>query len=191
MSRLEGFPIADIAVGFLRDVKVRRLRRHLTADELPAAIVLYLAVVLSSWEEGHRLPAEEADSPVDPTPELLAALEAVGLLEDGTVPARAWESWYRPAWERREKMRAAGSEGNRRRWHPDRAPSPPDSPPDSPPVSPSINQSIRPSTPDGASNDDATKRNGREPRELTPEEAAARTLELMEERARMAREATP
>jgi hypothetical protein len=36
------------------------------------------------------------------------------------VPARVWEAWFRPAWDRREKRRTGGTEGARRRWHPDR-----------------------------------------------------------------------
>jgi len=120
MSRDDGFPHADISVGFLRDVKIRRLRQY--GDE-QATTLLYLAIVLSSWEEGFRLTAEEADLPVTPTLERVAALQSVGLLDvDGKVPARVWEAWFRPAWERREKRRIGGAEGARRRWHPDREP---------------------------------------------------------------------
>lgn len=120
MSRDDGFPHADIAVGFLRDVKIRRLRQY--GDE-QATTLLYLAVVLTSWEEGYRLTVDEADTPVPATPERTTALQTVGLLDsEGKVPARVWESWFRPAWDRREKRRTGGIEGARRRWHPDRAP---------------------------------------------------------------------
>jgi hypothetical protein len=146
MSRGEGFSIADIAVGFLRDLKLRRLRQSIP-DDAAATTIVYIAVVLSSWAEGYRLSTAEADSPEEATPERVAALQAVELLDaDGKIPLHAWESYFRPAWERREKMRRAGIEGNRRRWHPDRL-SPPDSPPDSPPVSPSVpsDRTVRPS----------------------------------------------
>jgi hypothetical protein len=136
MSRDDGFAIADIDVGVLRDVKVRRLRQQVP-DDFPATVVLYLAVVLSSWEDGLRLSALEADSVVEATAERIAGLKAVELLdEDGKIPAHAWESWFRPAWERREASRAGGREGNRRRWG--TRSSVTDSPPDSHPESPSL-----------------------------------------------------
>jgi hypothetical protein len=120
MTRDDGFPHADIAVGFLRDVKIRRLRQY--GDE-QATTLLYLAVVLSSWEMGYRLTVDEADTSVPVTPERTTALQAVGLLDaKGKVPARVWEAWFRPAWDRREKRRTGGIEGARRRWHPDREP---------------------------------------------------------------------
>lgn len=116
MSRDAGFPIADLDVGFLRDVKVRRLRSRIP-ERGSDATVLYLAVVLSSWEEGDRLAVHEADSPVPATPDLVDALHAAGLLDDdGKVPVHAWEGWFRPAWERREKKRSGGQRGNAIRW---------------------------------------------------------------------------
>jgi hypothetical protein len=165
VSRDDGFQTADIDVGFLRDVKVRRLRQHVPADDLPATVLLYLAVVLSSWEEGYRLTADEADSPIDPTPERIAALTATGLLDgDGKVPLRAWEAWFRPAWDRRDKKRVGGVEGNRRRWHPDRpTQSDTESDSESDSVSPSIRPSVYPSvSPSRASSNDATKKTGHE-----------------------------
>ena len=157
MSRDDGFPIADIDVGILRDVKIRRLRQHVPADDVSATTLLYLAVLLSSWEEGYRLTIEEADSPVPATPERIAALRAVGLVDaDDKIPLGAWEAWFKPAWDRRDRKRAGGLEGNRRRWHPDKEPprspipvpsdtdshtdSASDSDPESPSV-PSVNQS--------------------------------------------------
>lgn len=170
MSRDDGFPTADLSVGFLRDVKVRRLRQY--GDE-QAATLLYLAVVLSSWEEGYRLTADEADSAVSATPERTTALQAVGLLDsEGMVPVRVWEAWFRPAWERREAKRAGGVEGNRRRWHPDRVT---DSLTDSHPKSPSLRLSDRPSVSarereNGSEEPLTTKKNGSEegtPKALT------------------------
>jgi hypothetical protein len=120
MTRADGFSIADIDVGFLRDLKVRWLRQYIP-DDAAATTIVYIAVVLSSWEEGFRLSIAEADSPEDATPERIAALQTAELLDaDGRIPLRAWESWFRPAWERRNEKRKGGIEGNRRRWHPDR-----------------------------------------------------------------------
>jgi hypothetical protein len=165
MSRDDGFPHADISVGLLRDVKVRRLRQY--GDE-QATTLLYLGIVLSSWEEGYRLTADEADPPVPATPERVAALRAVGLLDiDGKVPVRVWEAWFRPAWERREKRRIGGAEGARRRWHPDREPDTQwvaqwDT--QSAPEYQSSNQSNRQSLTPAASSkaDEPTKKNGKE-----------------------------
>lgn len=143
VSRDDGFPIADIDVGILRDVKIRRLGRHVAAEEVAPTTLLYLAVVLSSWEEGYRLSVDEADAPQPATPEQVAALKATGLLDsEGKVPLQAWEGWFRPAWQRREKKRAGGAEGNRRRWNADKSPSDTDSDSDSDtdsdPESPSV-----------------------------------------------------
>ena len=60
MSRDDGFPTADLDVKFLRDPKVRRLRRLLPDGEAPAAEHLYLSVVLSSWEDGYRVALDDA-----------------------------------------------------------------------------------------------------------------------------------
>lgn len=165
MSRDDGFPTADLDTGFLRDVKVRRLRQHLPAEDMPAAILVYEAVMLSSWAEGYRLSADEADTAdcAAATPERVAALQAVGLLDSaGKVPAHVWEAWFRPAWDRRERKRAGGAEGNRRRWHPDKPTvSDSDSDSDSDSVSPSLRLSDRLSP--RASDSDATaKKNGAE-----------------------------
>jgi hypothetical protein len=177
VSRDDGFPHADISVGLLRDIKIRRLRQY--GDEAVTTL-LYLAIVLSSWEEGFRLTADEADSFIPATSERVTALQAVGLLdEEGMVPVRVWEAWFRPAWERRDKKRVGGIEGNRRRWHPDRlTQSDTDSHTDSHPESPSITHSNRQS-PTSSKDDGTTKRNGKEEgvhpdvlARMTPEERA-------------------
>jgi hypothetical protein len=146
MSRDEGFRNADHDVGFLRDLKVRRLRKT-APDEGEGAIrtLVYIALRDACWDTGERLTVDEVEPPYAATSERLTALQSVGLLDStGRIPKRAWESWFRPAWERREKMRAAGAEGNRRRWGERSAPdSGPDSAPDSGPES----QSYTPSGP--------------------------------------------
>lgn len=133
MSRDDGFSIADLDVGFLRDVKVRRLRLHLPEDDVAPTTLLYLALVLSSWEEGFRLSVMEADSPYPATAERIAALQACELIDDEQkIPAHAWRGWFYPAWDRREKKRKGGAEGNRRRWHADKGASHTDSESDTP-----------------------------------------------------------
>ena len=168
MSRDAGFLIADVDVGLLRDVKLRRLRHQLPEEDVAPATLLYLALVLSSWEEGDRLPIVDADAPVAATPERIAALERVGLIDgEGRIPEHAWRSWFIPAWERREKVRAGAQRGNAKRWGSDSLPdshgeSPPDSPPDSPsvPSVPSVPIRTEPSVL-GPRYDDHPSANGR------------------------------
>jgi hypothetical protein len=133
----DGFRVADHDPRFLHDAKVRRLRREAPDDgEGAIRTLLYLALRDTSWHDGDRLQLEDADSPYEATPERTAALVSVGLIDgDRRIPAESWEGWFRPAWDRREKMRTAGREGNRKRWG---RLSGPDSGPDSPPVSPSV-----------------------------------------------------
>ena len=152
VSRDDGFPAAALDVKFLRDPKVRRLRRTLTdPGDAAAAEHLYLAVVLSSWETGYRVPIDDALAFEDATPDRIAALKLELLDAEGKVPLPVWERWFRPAWDRRERKRAGGREGNRRRWHADRSPvddlSHTDSDTDSHPESPSVPS--HPSVPSG------------------------------------------
>lgn len=118
MSRDDGFQTADISTVLLDDAKVRKLARRCPDDgELAAALVVYIATVLGSWREGRRLTASETESWVDPNPERMGHLQAVGLLDAaGRVPSPAWERHFRPAWERREGARAGGRKGAARRW---------------------------------------------------------------------------
>jgi hypothetical protein len=78
--------------------------------------------VLSSWEDGYRVPLEDAYLFEDATPERVAALKVEILDDEGKVPLTVWERWFKPAFDRRDKKRAGGVEGNRRRWHADRPP---------------------------------------------------------------------
>lgn len=118
MSRGDGFAIVDHAATFLHDVKLRRLRRT-APDEAEGAIrtLLYLSLRDSSWYEGERLSVEDADRPYEATDERIAALVAVGLIDDEhRIPESSWNDWFTPAHERRERMRKAGREGSLRRW---------------------------------------------------------------------------
>jgi hypothetical protein len=114
MSRSEGFPIADVDVGVLDDPKVRALARSTRDEALVArAIVAYLSVVTSSWGRGERVTLEDAVPLwITGTEDLAGRLAAVGLLDsEGRIPERAWESWFMPAWDRREERRESGRKG--------------------------------------------------------------------------------
>jgi hypothetical protein len=118
VSRYDGFVSADIDVAMLDDVKFRRLWRILGHQGLMAeATTIYVAVVLRSWHDGNVATAEDAvPTWVNPTPDVLAALVAAGLLDaDHRLEKRSFDSWFRPAWERRERMRAGGRAGVARR----------------------------------------------------------------------------
>ena len=114
MSRDDGFNIADVSTSQLDDPKFRALWRRL--KDQPAmceAIASYHAIILESWANGDRVTADEA-VPVWLTPSLdvLAAMVAVGLLDaEHRIPEHAWESWYRPAYKRREERRESGRKG--------------------------------------------------------------------------------
>lgn len=114
MSRDAGFAHADVDVNLLDDPKVKRLLRLVDDEGTRArAIVVYQAVVLSSWGEGQRVAAEDA-APVWITglEDLVALLARVGLLDaDGRVVEHAFEGWFRPALERRRKRSEAGRLG--------------------------------------------------------------------------------
>lgn len=114
MSRDEGFAHADIDTGQLEDGKFRLLWRALNdASTMSIAVVAYHATVLASWAAGDRVSVDEA-APLwlVPGPGIVQALLEVGLLDsERRIPAHAWESWYRPAWDRREAKRAGGRRG--------------------------------------------------------------------------------
>jgi len=115
VSRDTGFAIADIDSGLFSDPKVVALARRLhDAGATAAHVALYEALVLGSWGSGDRLTFEEALPAwwMEDASEVRANLTAVGLLgEDGRIPAKAWEAWFRPAWDRREARRAKGRLG--------------------------------------------------------------------------------
>jgi len=117
MSREDGFDVADVATGHLDDPKVKALWRAVAPDQdrMSRALTLHLSVLLASWRQGARVTVAEA-VPVwlDPDAELVATLQAVGLLDrTGKLPVRSWKGWFGPAWDRREKRRAAGALGGR------------------------------------------------------------------------------
>jgi hypothetical protein len=114
MSRSEGFPIADVDVGILDDPKVRALVRSTKDEALVArAMVAYMAVVTGSWGRGERVTLEDAVPLwINSVEDLAERLASVGLLDaEGRIPERSWESWFRPAWDRREERRESGRKG--------------------------------------------------------------------------------
>ena len=114
MSRDEGFAIADVDVGLFDDLKLKKLWRGLRDSGLMCqAVTIFLATLLASWGAGERCVADEA-TPVwlDPDPEIIAALQAAGLLDaEGRIPEQAWTSWYEPARARRDDARLRGQIG--------------------------------------------------------------------------------
>lgn len=118
MSRDDGFSRADVDTGFLSDPKIVALaRRQRDPVRTAATCALYLAVVLASWRAAERVPFDQASPAwfLDPDDVLRADLVGVGLLgDDGCVPAATFESWFRPAWDRREARRAAGRKGGQK-----------------------------------------------------------------------------
>lgn len=116
MGRNDGFQIADIDVQLLRDPKLRALHRTLGADDARAAQLLYLAVILTSWETGRRVSIDDAIAFEDRTPERVAALKTDLLDAEGMVPQATWDSWFRPAWDRRERSRDNAKKTNTKRW---------------------------------------------------------------------------
>jgi hypothetical protein len=118
MARDEGFAVADTATSKHTDPKFRRLWRMLRDEvTMNAAVVLYEAVTLASWQHGERVAAEDAaptwmvdvDTPT-------AALIGAGLLDtDARLPEKAWLAWFAPAVERRDALRERWRKANDRR----------------------------------------------------------------------------
>jgi hypothetical protein len=114
VSRDDGFAIADVDTGLLDDAKVRALWRLLgEPTAMCHALTIREAVLLASWREGHRVTAETSAPVWLPLPTtLLDALVTVGLLDRShRMPRRSWDSWFGPAYARREERREAGRRG--------------------------------------------------------------------------------
>ena len=115
MPRADGFPRADVDVGFMHDPKVVALARYLHDESATSiAVTLYFSLVLKSWQTGHRATLDEAQpawsmSPVNGVRE---ALERCGLVDaEGCIPAEPGENWFGPARDRREEWRERGRRG--------------------------------------------------------------------------------
>jgi hypothetical protein len=119
MSRDDGFEVADTDTGMLADPKILALARRLhDSIRTGAAIALYDAVRLASWKAGQRLTLDETAPGwwLEPFDDLAAELVAVRLLDDERrVPEHAFEGWFGPARDRRERYRELGSKGGQAR----------------------------------------------------------------------------
>ena len=120
MSRRDGFEVADVDTKYLSDAKMKRLWIRVGQDRVAMmeAVLVHLAVVLASWGDGER---EEVSVSIptwlDPSEAAIEALQAERLLDrTSRIPRRSWVGWFGPAYDRREKLRVASAEGNRRRW---------------------------------------------------------------------------
>jgi len=115
MGRSDGFEIADTDTGMMSDPKILALARRLRDPiRTLACVALYDAVRLASWRSGRRLRLDETIPGwvLEPVDDLIAHLIAVHLLDpDQRIPIHAWEGWYGPARDRRERYRQLGSKG--------------------------------------------------------------------------------
>jgi hypothetical protein len=120
MNPQDGFATANIDVGIAHDPKVLALARRLKDPLQTAAhLALYLTLVFETWSRGDRATLEEACPGwwTDELEPVAANLRVVGLIDEETrLPEHAFEAWYRPAWERRQKRKDSGAEGGRRSW---------------------------------------------------------------------------
>jgi hypothetical protein len=105
----DGFERADIDTMLHSDPKVVALARRLReSGRTMAAVGVYTGLVLASWRAGQRVTLEESLPAwwIDPFDELAADLTAVGLIDDEQrIPIHAWESWFKPANDRRQTYR--------------------------------------------------------------------------------------
>lgn len=123
MSRDDGFAIMDVSTSIHEEPKFRRLsRRH--PDLIAAAFFAYVSTMAESWRHGERVSIEDAWPSLIPyNAAVVSALRRYSLIDRrGCIGDETWEHWFGPAFARREAARAAGREGNRRRWHPDSQP---------------------------------------------------------------------
>lgn len=106
MSRDDGFPVMDISTSIVHDPKFRMLHRE-HPEHVPVAFLAYIAMLGESWKAGRRVSVTEAWPTLLPfDPAVVAAMVRVRLVERGGLPPRkAWDGWYRPAFERRVKAR--------------------------------------------------------------------------------------
>jgi hypothetical protein len=116
MSRDDGFPVMDISTSIVHDPKFRQLHRE-HPDHVPVAFMAYLACLGESWRAGRRVSVTEAWPILLPFDgEVVASMIRVRLIErSGLPPRRAWDGWYAPARERRDKSRERWRRANENR----------------------------------------------------------------------------
>ena len=115
MSRDDGFPTADVNTHLLEDPKVVALARLLRDPMSTMAHVgVFVAVLLKSWDAGHRVSIDEALPGwwLESSDEVRANLTVVRLLDDaGMVQEHAWQSWAGKATERKLRRVFEGTVG--------------------------------------------------------------------------------
>jgi hypothetical protein len=116
MSRRDGFPVMDVSTDFVNDPKFRRVQR-VNPDHVAPAIAVYMAVLGESWKAGERASAVDAWPVLLPYDEgVIQSMQAAGLLDRRSqITVKAWEGWFREAFERREKTRERWRRANEKR----------------------------------------------------------------------------
>jgi hypothetical protein len=106
MSRSDGFAVMDVSTSIVHDPKFRQLHRE-RPDHVAPAFMAYVAVLGESWKAGRRVSVTDAWPALLPfDAEVVVSMVRVRLVERGGLPPRkAWDEWYRPAYERRVKSR--------------------------------------------------------------------------------------
>lgn len=107
MPRSTGFDVMDVSTSICDDPKFRLLAREFP-DQVGTAFTAYIAICAESWRAGYRVPQEIAWPAFLPFQEEAAlALYRCGLIDKGgRITRKAWQSWFEPARERRDKARA-------------------------------------------------------------------------------------
>ena len=116
VSRDDGFDVMDVSTSIVNDPKFRRLQRH-SPEHVAVGFMAYIATLGDSWKHGRRVAVADAWPVVlDYDDEVIAAMKSAGLLDGrGFIPAKAWDSWFRVAVERRTKARDRWTRYNAKR----------------------------------------------------------------------------
>lgn len=116
MSRSDGFAVMDVSTSIVHDPKFRQLHRE-RPEHVAAAFMAYMATLGESWKAGRRVSVTEAWPALLPfDADVVASMIRVRLVERGGLPPRkAWDGWYRPAFERRVRSRDRWARYNAKR----------------------------------------------------------------------------
>lgn len=116
MSRTEGFAVMDVSTSICDDPKFRRIQRQ-SPELVGTAFSVYVAVMAESWRAGKRVSVDDAWPSIIPYDARAdEALREAGLLDRRGLPsAKAWRSWFEPAYKRRETMREKWRRANENR----------------------------------------------------------------------------
>lgn len=116
MSRDDGFTVMDVSTDIANDPKFRLLHRE-RPDHVASAFMAYVAVLGESWKAGRRVSVNQAWPVVLPfDAEVVASMVRVRLVDrSGLPPRKAWDGWFGPANERRDKSRERWRRANANR----------------------------------------------------------------------------